>query len=251
MRTFAISSLANPQILSPIITTNITVAEDPGKALVAIPYDPDPSLQQITFEPSMIKVILGVNNTVKWVSEDVVIHRLVGDFSNPVDFERPLFIHLDSPFEHTFTEAGEFQYADRDREWMRGIVWVIPHDAVNAHLDFEISGLKDAYRLNEPVEFTVDANGFETGCGKFEMVVERIDEGSSQHPFIWSSGAQFDCFNVAAPYKEISYHFPIQEMGSAYNVPVNQTGTYRATVSFDADYTSLHYSMTKEFLVTQ
>jgi hypothetical protein len=137
---------------------------------------------------------------------------------------------------------------------MHGIVWVIPHDAVNAHLGFEINGSKDVYHLdqNEPVEFTVDISGFETGCGNFEMVVERIDEGSSQHLFAWYSGvAWFDCFNVAAPYKDISYHFPFPEIGPAYSVPINQTGTYRATVSFDADYMSLHYSLTKEFLVTQ
>ena len=131
LRTFVISGFDDPQILSPIMTSTVTIEDDKlNRALVFIPYDPDPSLQQITFEPSIIKVILGVNNTVRWVSEDAVIHRLVGDFSNPIDFERPIFIYLDSPFEHTFTEAGEFQYVDRDREWMRGIVLVLPNDTV-------------------------------------------------------------------------------------------------------------------------
>jgi plastocyanin len=117
LRTFAISGLANPQILSTVMTTNITIAaEDPGKAIMTIPYDPDPSLQQITFEPSLIKVILGVNNTIKWTNGDTVSHRLAGDYPDPVKFERAIFVYRSYSFEHTFTEAGEFRYIDRGQE---------------------------------------------------------------------------------------------------------------------------------------
>lgn len=252
LRTFAVSNTQNPQILTAVMSQNITIATDSARAVVAIPHDPDPSLQQVNFEPSLIKVIVGVNNTVKWTNGDTVSHRLIGDSVNPVGFERPVFMYPGYSFEHTFTEAGQFGYVDLDREWMRGIVWVIPREATSAHLEFDISGLKDVYQLGrEPVEFTVDISGFETGCGEFGMSVERTNQPPDEQPFSYYHGGVFDCFNVAAPYNDVSYHFPLSEQGHAYEIPINQTGTYKVTMSFEADYTSFHYSLTKKFLVVE
>jgi plastocyanin len=252
LRTFAVSNMEKPQILTVVMNQNITIATNSDKAVIAIPYDPDPSIQQANFEPSMRKVIVGVNNTVRWINGDTVSHRLTGDSENPVGFERPVFVYPGYSFEHTFTEAGQFGYADSDREWMRGIVWVIPREATSAHLELDISGLRDVYQLGrDPVELTVDISGFETGCGEFGMSVERINQLPDEQPFSYYYGGVFDCFDVAAPYNDVSYHFPFPEHGPVYEIPINQTGTYRATVYFEADYTSFHYSLTREFLVVE
>ncbi len=252
LRTFAVSNTENPQILTAVMSQNITIATNSDRAVIAIPYDPDPSLQQVNFEPSLIRVVIGVNNTVRWTNGDIVSHRLAGDSINPVEFEGPAFMYPGYSFEHTFTGAGQFGYVDLEREWMRGVVWVIPREATNAHLEFELGGLKDVYQLGqEPVEFTVDISGFETGCGEFGVSVERTNQSPDEQPFRYYYGGVFDCFNVAAPYNDVSYHFPLPEQGPAYEIPINQTGTYRVTVSFEADYTSFHYSLTKEFLVVE
>ncbi|MGH9992342.1 MAG: hypothetical protein ACREAZ_06835 [Nitrososphaera sp.] len=251
LRTFIVSNLQNPVMLSRVMESNVTIADD--KVIVVIPNDPDPSAQRTNFEPFLTKVILGVNNTVVWINEDAVSHRLIvePDIPNTLDFT-PVSIHPGSSFQQTFTHAGSLYYADRDRPWMRGAVLVIPRDAMNAYLDLEINGLKEVYRLDqEPIEFTVHLKGFETGCGGYQMLVERIGTSPGEQPFSYLNTAVFDCFNVAAPYRDISMHFPIPEQGGAYNVPINQTGTYRATVSFDADTTSFHYSLKKEFVVIE
>lgn len=254
LRTFAISGFENPLILSAVMTTNLSIADSTGKAVIVIPYNPEPALQQVGFDPSLLKVVLGVNSTVVWTNGDNVSHSLIGDPSspNPFDFDgEHVFLYPGYSFQHVFTEADSFHYLDRDRDWMRGIVWVIPHDAVNAYLIFTVNGLQDTYHLdqNETIEFSVDVNGFETGCGVFDFLVERIDEGGAEHPFGYQGSAVFDCFNVAAPYRDVSLHFPWSEEGPLYQIPINQTGTYRLTTSFDTDYTSIHYSRSKEFLV--
>jgi len=46
-----------------IATSNVSIAES-SNAIIVIPNDPGPSLQQLIFEPSTMKVVLGVNNTV-------------------------------------------------------------------------------------------------------------------------------------------------------------------------------------------
>ena len=253
LRTFAISGFDNPVVLSTVMTTDVSIAEPSNRAVIVIPPDKDPSTQQVTFEPSVLKVILGVNNTVIWKNGDNVSHRIIPDPDSPDDFEfdtKQVYLYPGYSYSHVFTEAGSFHYVDADREWMRGIVWVIPNQATQAYLDININGLRDSYKLNEVVEFSLDITGFETGCGSFEIIVERIDDGQAQSPFVWSSSAVLDCFSAAAPYGEISLHFPAHD-GPYYKVPVELPGTYRLTASFESDYSLGKYLVTRDFLVAE
>jgi plastocyanin len=254
LRAFAISSFDSPQVLSSVMTTNASIADDSGRAVIVVPHNADPApYDEVNFEPAVLKVILGVNNTVVWTNGDNVSHRIAPDPSSPNKFKFDMeqkFLYPSYSHAHMFTKAGSYHYIDADHEWMRGIIWVIPREAMDAYLNFTIDGLQKSYPLGQPVEFSVDIEGFESACGSSEIVVERIEEEGSESP-VWSTVAFFDCGSVAARYRNVSLHFPWPEFGPVYQIPIDQPGTYSLTVSFETDYTAVRYSTTKEFVVTE
>jgi plastocyanin len=108
-----------------IATSKIDIAES-NKTVIVIPNDPDPSVQQSSFEPTAIKVVLGVNSTVTFVNQDSVPHRLVveHDSADQVAFQKYVFVPSYASFVYNFTDTGGFWYSDRDRDWMQGYVEV-------------------------------------------------------------------------------------------------------------------------------
>lgn len=86
---------------------------------------------QENFEPQTIRVLVGVNNTVRWVNNDHFPAMLEADNNSD-----PLFYtvtkdfivvsHGDS-FEFTFTKPGEYGY--HGKPWQRGTVIVLPPDS--------------------------------------------------------------------------------------------------------------------------
>ncbi|HEX2615540.1 MAG TPA: hypothetical protein VHL10_08595, partial [Nitrososphaera sp.] len=109
-----------------VVTSKIDVAES-SKTVIVIPNDPDPALQQSNFEPSAIKVVLGLNSTVTFVNQGSVPHRLVveHDSADQVAFQKYVFIPPYDSFVYNFTDTGEFWYSDRDMVWMHGYVDVL------------------------------------------------------------------------------------------------------------------------------
>lgn len=92
------------------------------------------------FEPKTIKVVIGINNTVRWVNKDSTFHTVVSDtsyrdpYSGVFDVrDRPEgeggpFINPGEFFEFTFTKAGIFGYHMEPHPWMTGTVVVYPED---------------------------------------------------------------------------------------------------------------------------
>jgi plastocyanin len=88
-----------------------------------------------TFEPQVIKVVIGVNNTVRWINQDSVAHWIEPDddkdpgfiaATNPSD---PVsFIQPNEYLEYTFTKAGEYGY--HGKPWMRGTIIVLENISV-------------------------------------------------------------------------------------------------------------------------
>jgi plastocyanin len=86
--------------------------------------------------PDVITVKIGVNNTVRWVSQDTVPHGLNSDsgYIEPITgaaFDtmqsselRGSFLGQGDTFEFTFIEAGEFGYHGEPHPWMQGTVIV-------------------------------------------------------------------------------------------------------------------------------
>lgn len=93
-----------------------------------------------TFQPEVIKLVIGVNNTVRWINQDTVAHRITADIDDDPDFQAaaPYFpttkpigeLHMSNTlqrgesFEYTFNKPGEFGY--HSKPWARGKVIVLP-----------------------------------------------------------------------------------------------------------------------------
>ena len=105
-----------------VATSKIDIAES-RNTIIVIPNDPD---QQSNFEPSAIKVVLGMNSTVTFVNQDGVSHRLVVEHNSAdqVAFQKYVFVPSHDSFVYNFTDTGGFWYSDRDMSWMRGYVEV-------------------------------------------------------------------------------------------------------------------------------
>lgn len=88
--------------------------------------------------PDVIKVKIGVNNTVRWVSQDIVPHSLRSDSGYIDPLTGSAFDTMQSSelgggylmpggsYEFTFREAGEFGYHGEPHPWMQGTVIVLP-----------------------------------------------------------------------------------------------------------------------------
>ncbi len=87
-----------------------------------------------TFEPQVIKVIVGYNNTVRWVNEDNTAHFIEADNDTDLDFYRKTtyansdanrvdLLEPGDSFIYTFTKLREIGY--HGKPWMRGSVIVL------------------------------------------------------------------------------------------------------------------------------
>ena len=87
------------------------------------------------FEPATIKVVLGRNNTVRWVNEDAVPSSIVADNDSDTGFFNVThgasgtaadesYLLPGESFEYTFTKAGVYSYHSEPHPWMHGTVVV-------------------------------------------------------------------------------------------------------------------------------
>ncbi|MEO9363674.1 MAG: hypothetical protein ABI348_07220 [Nitrososphaera sp.] len=92
------------------------------------------------FEPSTIKVVIGVNNTVRWTNNDELPSWVVADnpgvdpdfaaatqFASGIAYENATdsLLQPGQSFEFTFNRPGEIHYHDIIHPWMQGTVIVL------------------------------------------------------------------------------------------------------------------------------
>lgn len=88
------------------------------------------------FEPDIIIVVLGQNNTVRWLNKDSIpISVVASSYDDPGfhnathddrgDVRAQSFLNPNQSFEYTFTKVGVFDYHGVPRPWMRGTVIVL------------------------------------------------------------------------------------------------------------------------------
>ena len=113
------------------------IPDKPKVVIVIIPEGSSlPTSEHNNFEPAVIKVIIGINNTVRWVNQDSTFSSIRAD----EDASDPQFwraTHLDeisnvnlllSPgdtFEFTFTKPGEYGYHSEPHPHKHGTVIVL------------------------------------------------------------------------------------------------------------------------------
>jgi len=91
--------------VSSSLSTNTTTAVAPANAVqVVIPSDNGYPFSQFT--PQVITVVIGVNNTVTWTNQDVLVHNILtasGLFASGD-------LATGASYTFTFTQAGTFPY---------------------------------------------------------------------------------------------------------------------------------------------
>jgi len=123
LKTETISKLASRGFLfatSPSNDNHTTVIISPGSENQVSPH---------TYSPDVITVVLGVNNTVRWVNQADVANKIVPDMpliQNGKSFGSNDFIKPDQSYTFTFTEPGTFPYHAEPHPWMKGTVIVLP-----------------------------------------------------------------------------------------------------------------------------
>lgn len=109
------------------VSTSSTSGVSPYAAEVQIPSgasDNQTSLGNLGFYPNAIMVVIGVNNTVVWTNNDVVMHT-VTSLSIPASAQA--FNHVLDPgntYSVTFTVPGTYRYHCNIHPWMFGTVIV-------------------------------------------------------------------------------------------------------------------------------
>jgi plastocyanin len=78
----------------------------------------------VTFSPKVITVIMGVNNTVKWINDDTVSHTVKGDTLSSLS--SPL-INPGQTYIYTFNQPGNYSYFCTIHLYMHGEVIVKAH----------------------------------------------------------------------------------------------------------------------------
>ncbi len=74
------------------------------------------------YDPDLIVVVLGVNNTVTWINEDNVYHTVTSTSAlEPFNSGQ---IAPGGTFTYNFTTAGNYSYFDENYPWMSGQVTV-------------------------------------------------------------------------------------------------------------------------------
>jgi plastocyanin len=94
------------------------------------PYRPDHGI-----DPNTITVIIGVNNTVRWVNQDTIPHGIPTPDDGETDpyffkavqmqKENNAFLMPGESFQYTFTVPGQIQYHMAPHPQMRGTVAVL------------------------------------------------------------------------------------------------------------------------------
>ncbi len=97
------------RVETPPTMGGVVVSNPPGSAINT----------SLTFEPSYVRVVIGVNNTVTWVNDDTTMHTVTSAVR--------LFDYQLQPrqrISYTFNSPGIYQYACTFHPWMTGGVEV-------------------------------------------------------------------------------------------------------------------------------
>lgn len=116
-------------------TDKISPPLQPKVSEIIIPKGATSQLAK-NFEPSVIKVVIGTNNTVRWVNNDSTPSSVIADnASEDPDFAAATqspprksenFINPGQMFSFTFNRPGEIHYHSEPHPWMHGTVIVLP-----------------------------------------------------------------------------------------------------------------------------
>lgn len=90
-----------------------------GESSITPPGDNEVNIQNFAYNPSNITISVG--ETIKWINLDSAEHTVTSNEGNELDSE---FLAQNEVYEHTFNEAGVYEYHCIPHPWMTGVVSV-------------------------------------------------------------------------------------------------------------------------------
>lgn len=106
-----------------------TNASNPNYTTIIIPPGSENSASPNSYSPDSATVVLGVNNTVRWVNQADTANTIVPDMpltQNGIPFGSDGVIKPKQSYQFTFTEPGTFPYHTEPHPWMKGSITVLP-----------------------------------------------------------------------------------------------------------------------------
>lgn len=84
---------------------------------------------QVTYDPPSVRVVLGVNDTVIWINEDIVPHDIIHEpciynESGCMSGLKSKLLEKGESYVYRFTGVGQYNYRCSPHPWMRGVVRV-------------------------------------------------------------------------------------------------------------------------------
>ncbi len=105
-----------------------TDASDANYTTVIIPPGSEDQTSHNTYSPDMVTVVLGINNTIRWINQADTADTIVPDMpliQNGKSFGSDGVIKPEQSYQFTFTEPGTFAYHTDPHPWMKGSVTVL------------------------------------------------------------------------------------------------------------------------------
>ena len=109
-------------------------SQSPQITTVIIPQGAEDPTSGKNYEPQNIHVIIGVNNTVKWINNDTTMSSVIANNQTNPDFfdathkqtsgKISNILNQGESFDYTFTKVGYFGYHSEPHPWMRGWITV-------------------------------------------------------------------------------------------------------------------------------
>jgi plastocyanin len=120
---------------------------------VIIPVNSSIAYKGFTFTPSVIKTIIGTNNTIRWINMDSVANDITGDSGS----FRSGVIESGYAWTHTFYKIGTYGYHSDIHPWLRGTVIVTANPMANLANDTGIITMYNQTYYFETPNYTSDA----------------------------------------------------------------------------------------------
>ncbi|MGH9876522.1 MAG: cupredoxin domain-containing protein [Nitrososphaerales archaeon] len=162
-------------------TFALDVVHPPKSVTVTIPAGASLPDGNATFNPKEATVVLGVNNTVVWVNENINPERLIGEDENmPGGFGKmkSLIEPNGGTFAFTFTEEGMYNYFSDIHPWLRGTVTV---KKIESSLSQLVNSLSPIYPqvtvLKEKIDAVEGVALTQVGKTTRSESIERTPEG--------------------------------------------------------------------------
>ncbi|MGI0094463.1 MAG: cupredoxin domain-containing protein [Nitrosotalea sp.] len=166
----------------------------PNVSTIIIPKGSEEQSSGTNYEPRYLTVVIGVNNTVRWINEADVGNTIVSETYNQPDpfFEKGPYSHgvilPGKSFNFTFTKPGEYQYNTEPHPWLYGWVLVLPQSLENVTQtvivsDKRIPGPCEIFSLPCPINYSFTAQKFGPDVYIEKITTNGVDRHVVIHPF--------------------------------------------------------------------